>query len=1248
MKISKVNHTRVAVAEYKKFIGGVLYKSPKFEHQDIRKRVKELSLKAAALYKIFPNTKDRWINDLFSSLIKDIINNKKCELLTAKRLLNNSASKMDIEASVEEALVKAEQAVVCELRKSLKKKNVPSVLDKIITEAVTKGNINGVSDGEISVVIETLTEDILKNKQTDSIIKSLELQNTKVKVVEKDGKKLLQLSNADHAKKKYIFDFMVQYANASEQEQVDMIIHMRKIILLFVCGEIAYNEAEDRGISEWQFVFDNGIAGNFDNQAFQFAMEMNEIKDKIVLGKKTDEIVSAIRERIKLSYREAKEILGDNRADLYWLEFTQREVEKLLLKNTKPSSGVEYKLSNNYLCKKVWENWISFIAGKFIDFGKGVFHFVVPKNFGSTIAIDEVQPEFLDGITSFDYEKIKAEDALNRNLTVAATFAVNNFSQAVVDENKINVESKAQFEDILGYSDMDFKKYCKADVARNVLQYFGGMSKWEDSIISCVEDYELFTVIKDNLSNFRNISYHYLGSVNEKGSKNDIVEALCEEECTSNGRLLRKKYYSNNALMFYSDETITQIMNYLYSEKKTRPAQIPAFNRIVNKQKMKAFTEKVIKGNSLKKVTGHAGHLSIFYSTMMFMLKEIYYYAFICDENCLKWVKNAIDNSLKTETDKKRIKAHEDFKKRVDELNECTFGELCQQLMTDLDMQNNRSHMVKRNPENVKYKHFRTLLYNAIYDAFVYFLTKEESVKAYVDKLREPSVRELVDEQNFINGWTSGKYTQFSEKIASDSSLSAWYITAHFLPPRQINHLIGDIKNYVQFKENVAVREQHFRNVKNTADYKRYWDIIEILEMVALFAGQTSNQIEDYFADSEAYSKFLLKYVDFDDQKAFKLNPSYEMLLKLFCSSKVKPNSADTIGMYFDGSNPILNRNVILNKLFGNLKVDQKWWKRISKDDMVKFYTMKSELSISKKGQTAVFEKGKCQYPEEQELLKNFQNLKNRVELNELMSFSEVISDLYSELISLACMRERDMMYLQLGVAYLALNYGSKIYAGTHLDIASGDGIDITNGAVLYQIVAMYTPSMAMYGYENETLNLAVEKGSIGNRVKVFYKKYADENTYNRGMCFFQNCKLHEEIIDTRNYIDHFKYYARADKSLLELYSYVYQNFFTYDRKLQKSVTFILINILEKYFVTVRLNMDNKVVNGKKCTDIKIGSANSVPMSYNNIDYRPKADNEKGYNDYKKRYSIKKGVLQLPARSDVFIEQLLELLKYKR
>ena len=196
---------------------------------------------------------------------------------------------------------------------------------------------------------------------------------------------------------------------------------------------------------------------------------------------------------------------------------------------------------------------------------------------------------------------------------------------------------------------------------------------------------------------------------------------------------------------------------------------------------------------------------------------------------------------------------------------------------------------------------------------------------------------------------------------------------------------------------------RNFKNVKNTADYKRYWDIIEILEMVAMFAGQTSNQIEDYFADSEAYSKFLLKYVDFDDQKAFKLNPSYEMLLKLFCSSKVKPNSADTIGMYFDGSNPILNRNVILNKLFGNLKVDQKWWKRISKDDMVKFYTMKSELSISKKGQTAVFEKGKCQYPEEQELLKNFQNLKNRVELNELMSFSEVISDLYSELISLAC-----------------------------------------------------------------------------------------------------------------------------------------------------------------------------------------------------------------------------------------------------
>ena len=65
----------------------------------------------------------------------------------------------------------------------------------------------------------------------------------------------------------------------------------------------------------------------------------------------------------------------------------------------------------------------------------------------------------------------------------------------------------------------------------------------------------------------------------------------------------------------------------------------------------------------------------------------------------------------------------------------------------------------------------------------------------------------------------------------------------------------------------------------------------------------------------------------------------------------------------------------------------------------------------------------------------------------------------------------------------------------------------------------------------------------------------------------FQYMEEEEEIRKTRNYIDHFKYYANMDRSLLELYGEIFDRFFIYDLKLKKSVSFVFKNILKKYAV---------------------------------------------------------------------------------
>ena len=1335
MKVSKVDHTRAAVAVRNDMEPkGLLYKMPQGKiEENLYNRLLNRNEKNIEKYTVFTTRKFNYIeneqgdkdpnyvkvlrgdanfivkkaNELFQSVVKEIAKGataspknfldclqKSAETIKFERRKKKSGNVVWVPVKLEEDYKKygtslqeqVEQAVHFNIKRSLSKETVIHSVCKILISFFQKNQIT-LKEEESRLLIQALDKDIRKEKQLKYIEKSIQSQNTKVQPVQVDGKTVLALSGAKHPKKKVIFDFLVRYANASQSDQENMLIQMRKWILLFVCGEQAYKEAEEKGISTRGFAAEHGdIPGTFGGDVYSKISDLQEIKEqdkgtseRLKVSKLKKEIAAMINDTLTTVYRKIKGMDGVAEEDMFWIEYIQKEVQKVLLKKNKLATGIEYKIQNRYLCNQVWKNWVSFIAGKYVDMGKGVYHFVMPECSSNIneLEVCEVQDFYKEGISSFDYEMIKAEETLERDMAVAVTFAVNNFSRAII--KKESERSTSQNEDVLQYTEKEFEKYCDGEnIHKNILQYFGGISKWEDCEIVHASGFDVFDTIKKNINCVRNASYHYSQNLEKMEVRNKYVDMLCRHEVDNYTEIIKDKYYSNNLYRFYPESTLKRLMDELYSEVKERPAQIPAFNRIINKQKIAAFINTVIKGNKLKKVIGNVEDASLFYPAMIFLLKEIYYNAFICNENCKKWVEEAALKNAENEKDKNKKEANKNFILRLEQLHTESFGDMCQQLMTALDLQNNRDHRVNTNADQLKYKHFRILLYNAIYEAFANFIkSKDPKLYSLYDAVREPVLQtNLKTREEFLSGWTAHRYDTKIDKITGNSILSAWYVTSHFLAPRQVNHLAGSMKNYRQFVNDIGDRRNKIESKQSYRETEIYEDVVMVLELVAASSGQISNEVKDYFGSDEEYARHLSKYVDFSDEKA-KNNmeePSCRMLLQLFSENKQQTGDGDMIDIYYK-NNVILNRNIVLSKMYGLDICENGWWQKVTlENDILNYYKLKRELSSgSKFTGTAVFEKGRCEFPEEQEKLKKFQNIKNRVELLDVMTYEEILIDLYSQLVSWAYMRERDLLYMQLGVAYLALNYGDKSYrtrsremfGDDRLNSMEGPGpVNIKNGALLYQLIAMNNPCMTLYEMENGKATPAKKSGnSIGARVGCLYKGYLNcrEEVYKNGLYFFENYQLHDYIVKhVRNEIDHFKYFRKPVKSLLELYSEIYTYFFTYDKKLQKSVTFILLNILEKYFVRAKIQMGYKKVevkNDKKEmipvieTDINIEKAHSLYMFYNQIKYRGRDSKEdkKAYNDYKSRYDldVRKGVLKLEARDDLFVKQLLELLSYK-
>lgn len=757
--------------------------------------------------------------------------------------------------------------------------------------------------------------------------------------------------------------------------------------------------------------------------------------------------------------------------------------------------------------------------------------------------------------------------------------------------------------------------------------------------------------VKKHLAGIRNSSVHYTTKIkNESAADGSNVKILFEKDLADINIIYADKYYSNNVWMFYSLEDINKLIAFLYKEKKViRQVQIPSFSRILKRKAMQDVINEIFKDDFDENIV-NPELKEKYRNSLYFMLKEIYYNAFIIQpelkekfKDKIKTMKSELYNKLKT-IDKKEYKALycmlsneesalKNFADRIYSVDgdNVSFADICMILMTDYNMQNQEKKNIesmeqkkKNKGKDENYKHFPLLLHKVLKELFIEYLKQTHELEFLRNNICIKSDVTMESFESQIKGVEI--YKDLKEKIDKNNSLLDWYVIAHFLMPKQLNHLIGNIKNYIQFATNIDKRAESVKNLTESGMVKRiqyYDDIVRTLEFSAQYIGKISNNINDYFNSEDEYVSFLSKYVGFINDK------SEDVLteLKDFCREKIN-NGSQIIGIYYGGDNVIINRNVIYAQMYSNAEVFSNIYKKVTKNDIINYYEKQNDLKD-------VFKSGVCQNEDEQRSLCEFQQLKNRIELTELSTYADMVNNFMAQFVEWAYLRERDLMYFQLGIHYIRLFYSDNVLDEKYHKL-SDNVIDIEEGALLYQIVAMYDYELRIFETDNFGNAKRIGQGGPGKSIPVFLKKYCNgTDVYECGLELFEDINQHEHIIRFRNDIAHMRYMSNQAMNIMSIVSNIYKSFFVYDTKLKKSISLVFKNILMRYGVIADLvfSYNNKNQSIKDDMDINIINIKNLKSDK----YVYKIVNE----DIVKQVEIE-------IRNQVFLEQLHKLLYFSR
>lgn len=1269
MKISKVGHTRTAVGVTEnKGPEGILYIDPsKKAVFDPTERVKSRIKEANRLYSVFgpvndeddPERKNE-IADGFNKIIRDYIRNNQLSTLKASVLIKDTVLMYEGLYDKEETKKLITEALNVLLKGTLRREDIKKAFEHLFETCIRAISYSSKDSTKVdkqliqNCLVNPIIEDYGKRKLQSSTIKSLKNQNLVVQPVSRgnnttilapassnnrnSSKNSVRLTKAEE--KEALTSFLEMFATLSEEDRKDSLMKLRRLVDLYFYGKdgviadtfdvwARHNEAKLNTAKIVDYTRPDysvyKIQDDEPEDEVKRKMKEKKIVKKAESGKLRDMLRTRNMEMFRASFKAIDEdsdalFFEDKNVSKFFIHHIEGEFERIFSNGRSD----DFRLETGYISEKVWKGLINYLSIKYIAIGKSVYNFAMDEltkpngdmNFG------KINAAYEKGITSFEYEKISAEETLQRETAVYVSFASNHLSRAVV-----KADSDIDLMD-LNINDNQDKLVDKNLITKSILQFFGGKSSWEkfstDLSAEGFDSYAFLNDIKTLIYQLRNESFHFKTEKKSTDISNpNLISDMFEYECRKACVLEKQKFYSNNLPLYYKDADLNRVLEKLYSTYTDRKSQVPSFERVMKRGDFSEY----LRQQGIKPALDDK-NLKKFESSVYYLYKQVYYNDFLAHEKDAKnvFIQNVRDIKIRTEegrNGKNRTviedKPIEDFKKRVLELEDYSLSEICQIIMTEYNQQNNQN--IKKSQRNVEiFKHYQLGLYKALNETLTIYVKNNNALYGFIKEPHIDPDAELEPVEQFLPDYTSAQYEELIKKVSASHELKKWYIMTRFLNPKQTNQLVGALRSYVQYVDSIKRRADETENaLPKFKEAKPINDIIQVIDMCTRICGNTSNNLEDYFEDKADYADYLKQFLDFEMNESMSDNKA--AMLGAFCEDKIE---GQRIEIYHDGTNPILNRNIILAKLYGATGVISRAIPRVDSNIIKEYYSADKDIESYRKD-------GGCKTADQQKRLKEYQELKNRVEFRDVVDYSEIINELYGQLINWTYLRERDLMYFQLGFHYMCLNNNSEkpdAYKKIECIDKKGD-LRCINGAILYQIVAMYTYGVDLYyrghraypddkksrDYSDKKNKWEAFTGQIGQRVPMFalYSGYMNKgdsdvyrptyDLYTSGLELFEVIDEHDDIIKLRNYIDHFNYYAKRDRSLLGIYSEIFDRFFTYDMKYQKNVPNILSNILAGYLLEPSFVFEtgNKTVgkNTKACAKIELRKKNGLkPYSF--------------------------------------------------
>lgn len=1105
---------------------------------------------------------------------------------------------------------KLEDFVAYTLRKSLVvSKNSTQEFDSVAAmvvflECIGKSNISDHEKEIVYKLLELIRKDFskldpnVKDSQGANIVRSVRNQNM---IVQPQGDRFLfpQVSDKEkktvtnkNVEKEGLNEFLLNYANLDDEKRAEILRKLRRILDVYFSAPNHYEKDMEITLSDnidkekfnvWKkYECGKKVTGLFVNiPDVLMKAEVENIKLDAVVEKRERKILAdRVRRQNIICYRYTRAVVEkynsneslffeNDAINQYWIHHIENAVERIL-KNCK--AGKLFKLRKGYLAEKVWKDAINLISIKYIALGKAVYNFALDdiwkdKKDKKDKELGIVDERIRNGITSFDYEMIKAYENLQRELAVDIAFSVNNLARAVCDMSNL----KDRESDFLLWKKEDIadKLKNKDDMASvsAVLQFFGGKSSWDINIFKEAYkgknkyNYEVRFIddLRKAIYCARNENFHFKTAlVNNEKWNTELFGKIFERETEFCLNVEKDRFYSNNLYMFYPVSELRNMLDQLYSRSVSRAAQVPSYNSVFIR---KNFPEDITNVLRYQKPGYDADTLGKWYSACYYLLKEIYYNSFLQSDKALQ----LFEKSVKTLSwdDEEQKRAVDNFKNHFSDIKSaCTsLAQVCQIYMTEYNQQNNQIKKVRSSNDSIFdkpiYHHYKVLLKKAIANAFAAYLKYNKNLFGFIGKPFKANEIRKIDKERFLPDWTSTKYESLCIEVSGSQELQKWYIVGKFLNARSLNLMAGSMRSYIQYVTDIKRRAASIGNELHVSvqDVEKVEKWVQVIEVCSLLAFRTSNQFEDYFNDKDDYARYLKSYVDFSNAD---MPSEYSALVDF--------SNEEQSDLYVDPKNPKVNRNIVHSKLFAADHILRDIVEPVSKDNIEEFYDQKAEIVYCKI-------KGKDITAEEQKAVLKYQKLKNRVELRDIVEYGEIINELLGQLINWSFMRERDLLYFQLGFHYNCLRNNSEKKEAYQKIEVNGDSI---KDAILYQIIGMYVNGVAVYAPDEkgDILKEQCTKGGAGGKISAFnrYSEYLglDKLTlYNAGLEIFEVVAEHDDIINLRNGIDHFKYYLGDYRSMLSIYSEVFDRFFTYDIKYQKNVLNLLQNILLRHNVIV-------------------------------------------------------------------------------